>query len=91
MKLKSDCHNTIDILSHTPVSDLIAAGQVEVLQPVEVRCSLRHPLVTDLCAPAECQAGEAAAVPGNRQQAGISDLWQHGQRQALEIRVAKHL
>lgn len=76
---------------HVPVSDVIATGEVEMLQSVEVWCSLRDPAVTDLCAVAECQTGKAAAVPGDRRQAGISDLRQHGERQALEFWVAQHL
>lgn len=48
-------------------------------------------MVTDTRAVAECQTGEAAAVPGDRRQAGISDLRQHGERQTVEVWVSHHL
>lgn len=76
---------------HSPVSDVIAAGEVEVLQPVQVRRGLCHAAVTDARAVAESQAGEAAAVPSHRGQAGVGDLRQHGERQAAKVRVTHHL
>ncbi len=76
---------------HLPVSDVITTGEVEMLQPVQVRCSLCHSAVTDTRAVVECQAGETATVPGHRRQAGVSDLRQHGERQAVEVWVTHHL
>ncbi|KAF3854490.1 hypothetical protein F7725_022545 [Dissostichus mawsoni] len=67
------------------------AGEVEVLQPVEVRCSLSHSAVADARAVAQGQAGEAAAVPGHRGQAGVRDLRQHGERKAAQVWVTQHL
>lgn len=64
---------------HSPVSHVVTAGEVEVLQPVEVRRSLGHPAVADSRAVAEGQAGEAAAAPRYRHQAGVADLAQPGQ------------
>lgn len=62
-----------------------------MLQSVEIRCSLCHSMVTDPRAVAEGQAGEAAAVPGYRHYAGISDLRQHRERQTLEVWITHHL
>lgn len=76
---------------HSPVGDVITTGEVEVLQPVQVRCSLCHSAVTDARAVAERQAGEAAAVPRHRRQAGVGDARQHGKRQTAKVRVAHHL
>ncbi len=78
-------------MCHLPVSDVITTGEVEMLQPVQVRCSLCHSAVTDTRAVVECQAGETATVPGHRRQAGVSDLRQHGERQAVEVWVTHHL
>lgn len=63
----------------SPVGNIIATGEVEVLQPVEVRRRLGDPAVSDSLAVAEGQAGEAPAVPRHRHQAGVRDLGQHGQ------------
>lgn len=79
------------VVCHSPVSDVVTTGEVEMLQSVKVRRRLCHSVIADLWTVAECQTGEAAAVPGYRQQAGVSDLWQHGERQALEVWVAHHL
>lgn len=54
------------VACRSPVSDVITTGEVEMLQSVEIRCSLCHSMVTDPRAVAEGQAGEAAAVPGYR-------------------------
>lgn len=54
------------VVCHLPVSDVITTREVEMLQSVQVRCSLCHSAVTDTRAVAERQAGEAAAVPGHR-------------------------
>lgn len=62
-----------------------------MLQAVEVGGSLRHAAVADPRAVAERQAGEAAAVPRHRHQAGVGDLGQHGQGQGVEVGVAHHL
>lgn len=62
-----------------------------MLESAEVRCSLSQPAVADTRAVAERQAGKAAAVPGYGRQAGVCDLWQHGQREAVEVWVANHL
>lgn len=62
-----------------------------MLQPAEVRRRLRQAAVADPRAAAELQAGEAAAVTGHRHQAGVADLRQHGEREALQVRVAHHL
>lgn len=75
----------------SPICECIAAGQVEVLQPGEVGGGAGDTLVTDLGAVAECQAGEAAAVVGHRRQAVITDLRQHGEREALEVWITQHL
>ena len=62
-----------------------------MLQSAEVWCGAGDAVVADPGAVAESQAGEAAAVPGHRHQAGITDLREHGQGQALEVWVADHL
>ena len=62
-----------------------------MLQPAKVWRSAGDAVVADPGAVAESQAGEAAAVPGHRPQAGITDLGEHGQGQALEVWVANHL
>lgn len=64
---------------HSPVSHVVTAGEVEVLQPAEVRRSLGHPAVGDSRAVAEGQAGEAAAAPRYRRQAGVADVAQRRQ------------
>lgn len=79
------------VLWHSPVSDVITTGEVEMLQSLEIRCSLCHSTVTDPRAVAEGQAGEAAAVPGYWCQAGVGDLRQHGEWQTVEVRVTHHL
>lgn len=48
-------------------------------------------MVTDSRTVAEGQTGEAAAVQGYGGQAGICDLGQRGERQAVEVRVTHHL
>lgn len=79
------------VVCHSPVSDFITTGEVEMLESVEVRYSLCYSTVADARAVAESQAGEAAAVPRYRRQAGIGDLWQHGEGQTVEVCVAHHL
>lgn len=63
----------------SPVGHVVTTGEVEVLQPVEVRRRLGDPAVADPGAVAERQAGEAAAVPRHRHQAGVADLRQRRQ------------
>ena len=79
------------VVWHSPVSDVITTGEVEMLQSLEIRYSLCHSTVTDPRAVAEGQAGEAAAVPGYWCQAGVGDLRQHGEWQTVEVRVTHHL
>lgn len=62
-----------------------------MLEPAEERRSLSQAAVADAGAVAERQAGEAAAVPGHRGHAVVADLWQHGQRQAVQVWVPNHL
>lgn len=76
---------------HPPVGDVTAAGQVEVLQPLQVRRRLSHATVGDARTVAEGQAGEAAAVPSHGLQAGVGDVGEHGERQPLEVGVLHHL
>lgn len=64
---------------NSPVSHVVTTGEVEVLQPVEEGRSLGHSTVADSRAVAEGQAGEAAAAPRYRHQAGVGELAQHGQ------------
>lgn len=75
----------------SPVGQVVTAGEVEVLQAAEAGRGLGHPPVTDPGAAAERQAGEAAATPRHRHQAGVGDLAQHGQRQTLEVGLLDHL
>lgn len=49
----------------SPICECIAAGQVEVLQPGEIRGGTGDTLVTNVGAVAEFQAGEAVAVVGH--------------------------
>ena len=81
----------VGVVWHSPVSDVITTGEVEMLQSLEIRYSLCHSTVTDPRAVAEGQAGEAAAVPGYWCQAGVGDLRQHGEWQTVEVRVTHHL
>lgn len=76
---------------NSPVAHVVTAGEVEVLQPAEMRRRLGDPTVADSRAAAEGQAGEAPAVARHRHQAGVGELAQQGQRQALELGLLNHL
>lgn len=60
---------------HLPVSDVTTAGEVEMLQALEVGRGLGQPPVGDARTMAERQAGEAAASPSDGRQADVTELW----------------
>lgn len=75
----------------SPVGQVVTAGEVEVLQAAEAGRGLGHAPVAEPGAAAERQAGEAAAAPRHRHQAGVRELAQHGQGQPLQVGLLDHL
>ena len=74
-----------------PVCNVLTVGEREVLQSGQEERGLGDSCVCDSSAVAEGQAGQTGAVAGDRSQAGVTDLRQQGQRQALELWMTQHL
>lgn len=79
------------VCTSSPVCDAVAVGELQVLQSAQVRQSVSQTLVCEPGTAAQRQAGQAAAVKGYRCHALITDLRQHGEREALEHGETEHL
>lgn len=81
----------VQVCASSPVCDAVTVGELQVLQSVQVRQGASQTLVREPGTAAQRQAGQAAAVKSYRCHALITDLWQHGKREALEHGETQHL
>lgn len=81
----------VQVCAGSPVRDAVAVGELQMLQSVQVRQGASQTLVCDPGTAAQRQVGETAAVKSHGRYAVIADLWQHGEREALEHGETQHL